>query len=1234
MFDAAVSAQLSSYLPPDRLRSVLSGVPLPERSRGSTLFADISGFTPLTEAVVTRYGARRGGEELTDRLNKVYDALITEVDRHGGSVIGFAGDAITCWFAGDDGLLAASCALSMREKMDAIREITLPDGSTFSLGMKVAVAAGSVRRHSVGSPEIGLFDVVSGRVLERLADAEHEAERGDVVLDQGVADELESRLLISRWKERESDGRRYALIDGVRESPETRGWPPLDVAASDWEKLRPWLIPQIYRRLAAGEGNFLTELRPAAAVFVRFSGIDFEEDSDAAAKLDTYFRWVQGIIERLKGIVVQLTIGDKGSFLYAAFGAPIAHDNDTRRALTAALEIAKPPAELAAIAGAVQVGVTRGTMRTGAYGGKTRRTYGVLGDDVNLSARLMGKAGPGEVFVSEAAARRHRESFEWEPLPPMKVKGKTEPVNVFRLIGRSRTGISRLVLGPQKSAPMIGRLKEKALAADRLAKVVRDRGQVISISGDAGMGKTRLLVEVVSEAARLDLTGFAGDCPVLAQEASYSVWMPIWRSFFGIKPDASPIDALGILEATISNLGAGVVERAPLLGPVLNLTFPDNELTRTLDPKTRRSSMDGLLIECVRQRSQREPLLFVLEEAHWIDGASRHLLRALVQAIARIPVAIILANRPVKPGEILGPEEMAADYITEIELGDLPPDDCRSLVDLKLREVYGLEAVLPPKLTELIATRASGNPFFIEEVTRLLKSRQVDWSDSTALDSLELPASLHSLVLGRIDQLTEDSQTTLKVASVIGRMFRSAVLWGVHPVDRGRLRIPDHLAEMQERDVVLPEPVDGEEAYLFKHIVIQEVAYESLPYALKATIHEAVGRYIEKMAGENPGQWLDLLAFHFDRSNCDDEKRFYLLAAGDAAMASYSISSAISYYQRALRLLAGEPRIDALLKFGEVLELAGRWDEAFVNFRESREAAEQWGTAGQQASAAARIGDFHRKRGDFPNAAIWLERAREENAIHGDELGVAHVLHLLGTLSAQSGDFEKAVDLFGQALEIRERLGDDANAAKTLNNLGIVARSRGDVETALVHYERSLAIRRRINDRREIANSLNNLGFAHRFRKQFDRAHEMLEESIKLNRAVGDRWSTANALTSMAELALDIGDAEMAGPSLRESIKINRELGDRRAQAYALEGFGHLGRLLREGRSALMFFAAAGNLRQNVGAPLEPADAEKLDKVLNTLRAEVGDVEAAAAEEEGRNMPLGQILDRAAAAFV
>ena len=347
------------YIPMDRRQAMARGESLPDRTEGAALFADISGFTPLTEALAQELGARRGAEELTKYLNIIYDGLIEEVYRYHGSVIGFSGDAITCWLDGDDGLRAAACALSMQQTMQHFSSVRSPSGLTFPLDIKVAVAAGSARRFRVGDPQIQYWDVLAGATLDRLAEAEHEAERGEVVVSAEVAVRSNPDLRVGQWREGEEPGSRFAVVTGLNSKVEDHPWPILPGDALPEEMVRPWILPANYERVISGQDKFQAELRPAVALFLRFGGIDYDRDGAAGEKLDAYVRWVQGTIAHYNGSLLQVTIGDKGSYLYVAFGAPVAHEDDAARAILAAMQLHELPPDLNFIH-SVQIGISKG----------------------------------------------------------------------------------------------------------------------------------------------------------------------------------------------------------------------------------------------------------------------------------------------------------------------------------------------------------------------------------------------------------------------------------------------------------------------------------------------------------------------------------------------------------------------------------------------------------------------------------------------------------------------------------------------------------------------------------------------------------------------------------------------------------------------------------------------------------------------------------------------------------
>ncbi len=445
-------------MPRDRRSALATGRPIPSHSTGTVCIADLSGSTQLTEALVRAMGVQRGAEEITSYLNLVYDALTAAVDRYAGSVINFSGDAITCWFDGDDGRRACAAALEMLAGMNNFAAMTMPAGAA-PLSLHVGIAHGPVRRFIVGNPDIQIIDVLAGATLERMAAAEKLASSGEIVLDPATVAQLAGAADFHDMRADAETGALYGVLRKLSPMPEPCPWPALRSAALDEASIRPWLLPPMYERLSEGKGEFLAELRPSVALFLKFSGIDFDTDPEAEAKLDAYMRWVQGVITSYDGQLLQLTIGDKGSYTYAAFGAPVAHADDGARAAAAAVALRAPPAELSYIT-ACQIGLSGGRVRAGPYGGSTR-TYGVLGDTVNLAARLMQAAQPGQVLVSESLVPAMDAGFVMQPLQPIRVKGKREPIAIYSLAGaRAETSIH--LNEPRYLLPMIGRNDELA----------------------------------------------------------------------------------------------------------------------------------------------------------------------------------------------------------------------------------------------------------------------------------------------------------------------------------------------------------------------------------------------------------------------------------------------------------------------------------------------------------------------------------------------------------------------------------------------------------------------------------------------------------------------------------------------------------------------------------------------------------------------------------------------------
>jgi adenylate cyclase len=1218
----------AAYIPIDRRLALAEGRDLPEWAKGAALFADISGFTPLTEMLATTLGPQRGAEELTGYLNQVYTTLITELHRYGGAVIGFSGDAITCWFDEQQGgqatLRATATALAMQQMMRQFEALRVVGGGQISLAVKTAVVAGPVRRFVVGDPKMMLVDVMAGSTLERLATAEHQAQQGDVVLDEETAVALTSDLQIDTWRTDPQTDQRFAVIASLNSLPAPAPWPTQPAVALTAAQTRLWLLPAVYRQLLAGQGEFLAELRPAVALFLHFAGIDYDGDPDAPQKLDQLVRQVEAIFARYEGSLLQLTIGDKDSYLYGAFGAPIAHEDDVDRAAAAALELQTLPSRLDFLQ-PLQIGIAYGRMRTGAYGSPLRRTYGVLGDSTNLSARLMQAAQPGEILVSSRAQSRAGDLFTWQELPPILVKGKREPVPLFRLVEMKSQPTIHL-WEAQYALPMVGRENELSLIHERLAAAQQGQGQIVAITAETGMGKSRLLAEVVRGAPQA-FAGYAGECQSYATNSSYYVWQPIWRGLLGLHdaatrlPVAEQIERVGIV---LQQLDPALVGRLPLLDKVLNLAIPDNDLTGSLSAKLRKSARETLLAELIQAKAQQQPLLLMLEDCHWLDPMSLDLLTVIGRAVVNSPVCLLLVYRPLSEQESLPVTRLP--HFTEVSLTEFTEAEAERLIGLKLAQRFGETAVLPQAIFRRIIERAGGNPFYIDELVNYLQDQGVDLYDTAVLDQMDLPGSVHSLILSRMDRLGEGEKATMKVASVIGRVFPAAALWGVYPQLGTAEQVKSNLGVLCKLELTPLDRPDPELTYIFKHVVIQEVAYESLLYRTRAMLHEAIGHYLESHSPDDLEQQIHLLAHHYGHSENAAKKREYLLQAADQSRTDYANSTAIDYYRRVLPLLPRAEQPPVLRRLGTVHELLGEWQEAERRYAQALALAQELEDRQEQAWCETAMAELLRKQGQYEQAQAWLDQAHEGFTAVADQAGIGQVLHYAGTIAVQRGDSQQAQDYYEQSLAIRRQLGDEQRVAYLLGNLGIVARRQGQPVQALVRYEESLALRRQLGDRWGIANCLNNMGNVNVDLGRYEAAQAHLEEALAIQRELGDRYMIGNALNNLGNVARAQADYPRALRLYRESLEIYSVLQDKWALAYLFEDIGWLLAQQNQGEAALQLVGAASVMRQEIGAPLTAGESEKLNGALAEATRPLSADKREAATQAGQAMSLAEAL--------
>ncbi len=1226
----ALLHDLVPFLPVDRLHALLSGQPLPDRAEGTALFADISGFTTLAEALSDQLGTERGAEELNTQVNYTFVGMIDAVDRYHGSVIRFSGDGLTAWFTGEDhALRGVTAALAMQVVMQAVVAV-LPD-----LQVKIGLGSGPTRRFNPGDVTCGAYDVLAGHAVAQMARAVRLAQPGQIVLSPETGQHVREQFAQIPLE----DGfhlLKYTLFAPKSTAPRWTSIRWMDHLDHAWELVeacRSYMPAPIYERLADGHGAYMTELRLVTPLFIHFTGFDYDAP-DADRKLDELVRAAQTHIHQHGGYLNEVGVGDKGSELVALFGAPVALENPATRAAFAALTLHEvlPHVE------ALHIGLTCGRLFTGTVGSPMRRGYAAIGNEVNLAARLMAAARPGETLANYRAHQMGND-FAWEALPAIRVKGKVAPVRVYRLLGLA--DITR-PLWPE--GRFVARSKELE-ALNWAVSTHRDRrARLLLMVGESGLGKSHLLGEFENMLREHGITGLFGAGRHIEQQMPYHVWRDVFAAYFDIAPGASPEEKRGLIIARLEQIAPQLVSQAPLLNDILASGFPENRFTRSLEPAERHSALVSLLIALLRAWLEEDALAIVLDNAQWLDGLSWDLTYQIGRQILDRPLSILISMRPLPDPQ---PEPLRLlenlENVRQLLLTNLSPEDVRMLA----AEHLGVSS-LPAAAARLIMEKTGGNPFFIKEVTTVLReSGMLEIADGKAIltgdpTSLELPDTVQGIVRSRIDRLPPDQQTLLKVAAVIGAQFSYRTLRAIQPLRLGEDALRENLAALDSMDVHQVE-VTGEDGsfdaiYTFQYAITREVAYHSLSFSQRRQLHRAIARWTEQEYADTLEAHYAPLIHHWRAAEESAKEYHYCILAGARAAAQYANRDAISYLVRAVEIApAGPPNtlFNTLLQLEDLYHLTASRREQYTvlntlsgladqennpdwqaraatlwaRYYESVAQYEDCIAAADQAFAFARqvgapglmglsavyrgLGLMHLGRAEEAAAALSEVYAAEDNRIEAWRLDV------LGVTRARMGDYLGAGEAYLQAQARGNAAGDRAAVSRTLNNLGDNCAAMGDYEQALGYYSRALTIRQTIGDRQGEAVTLNSLGILSLMIGDLEPALHYLMQTRDLFQIIGDRSSEAEAALNIGRLHFEQRDYEIAREYLQTALKLRREIGDRRGAVTALLNLAMADSMLNRLSEAQIWLDEAAELDY-------PADPTPLQDILgHALTAEI-----------------------------
>jgi class 3 adenylate cyclase/tetratricopeptide (TPR) repeat protein len=850
-------------------------------------------------------------------------------------------------------------------------------------------------------------------------------------------------------------------------------------------------------------------------------------------------------VHRYEGTVNQFL----GDGIMALFGAPIAHEDHARRAVHAALGIAHVlevyQAELRprGISFRARQGLNTGLVVVGSIGSDLRMDYTAVGDTTNVAARLQQVGEPGQVTISEATHRLVRGYFETRPLGEVHLKGKAEPVAAWEAVAAHETRTRLDVEAEHGLTPMVGRERELGQLLDAFARAETGEGQVVFVVGEPGIGKSRLLLELRHRIGA-DAAWNEGHCLSFGKAMVFHPLVDLVRRWFGVEE--------GDDEAAIgAKLEGGTVQIDPELRPVMPYLRallsiePGDAGVRAMSPAERHAETLEALRRLLVRAAERWTQIVVIEDLQWVDGASERFLATLVDSVPAVRAMFVFTYRPgyVNPfGD--------RSYFTRIVPAPLSADDSARMAAAVLAA-----DTLPTELRALIAAKAEGNPFYIEELVKSLQEsgavRRVNGQLDLArpVTAADIPGTIQDVIAARIDRLAEAPKRTLQLASVIGREFTRRLVDRLAGI---RDRTEDFLRELTALELIRERRRFPELAYMFKHALTQDVTYASLLVQRRKELHGLIGQAIEELYADRLSEHFEMLAHHFSRAERWDRALDYFLKAAGKATQNFGLRQALELYAGAL---AVADRGRDLVPVTTIIEIQRARADLFFgvgDFVRSREAAEalvnrarQVGDRPAEAGGLVRIALALQWAEDFPPA---LERVREAIEIAegvGAQAPLGFGLYTRGYLHAVSGRLDEAEADMGRALAIGRAVGDPNRQALALHLLSLRRSWQGEYRPSRELSEAGIRIAREHRLVIPLLRCLWNEGLVASDVGEYDRSLAVLQEGLALAEKIGDDAFIPRFLNTLGWMRIEAGDFE-SGVDLSE---LSYELTNRSSRA-------------------------------------------------------------------------------------
>lgn len=1178
------------------------------------LFADISGFSAL--AATLGAAGPGGAEQLSILLNQRFGRLVDLVHEHGGELVDFAGDAAIAFWPAEQphaAHRAAACGLAIRDALEAEKT------GGIAIRLRVGIGAGAVLSALVGGSEGRWHTLMAGEAWSEMLRADAVAQPGQVVLAGSV-----TRLLpLPGTGETLPAGcfRLDTLPPGP--PPHVRQMRPDPSAAA----LSAGIPRAVRQRIDAGQQHWLAEFLTVSTLFVNVPELAYED----LAELDRLQRVttaIQQVVHRFGGSVNRLLADDKGTVLIAAWGVPLhSYEDNAVRAVLAALALRESLQRLGVRA---PMGITTGRAFAGTVGNARRRQYALVGDDINLAARLMQHAGHA-ILCDTATRTAARARVAFGASSRLRVKGRDVPVDVAAALGaRERAS----------GTAIIGRHAEQRVLTDALTDLASNGASgVLVIKGEPGIGKSALLSVFLRRAQSSRVRVLAGASESIDQLSPYRAWRGVFDSLLGLDGDD---DAEQRRRRVTELIGVDPVARyLPLVSDALGLGLAPSELTSTMSDNARTEGAHSLLVRLFECAAGGDPVAFVLEDAHWMDSFSWSLALALHRNSS--PKLLVVVLRPLSPEDMTADARrlIAHEETRTIDLTVLSGDEALALACRRL----DVDA-LPDAVAALIRTRGEGHPLFTEQLVRSLVERgviQVEHHECRASPDFvipEFPETVQGLIRSRIDLLSAGEQLTLKVASVLGQAIDRAGVAAVHPV-LGSGDIEPQLARMAGLDL-LEESETGHatgtgsgmaRSYAFKHAIIREVAYGTLALAQRRELHQAAAEWYERSLSDRTHVYV-VLASHWSEAGVLDKALDYLDLACVQAQSAGNYRETVTLATQALAIAERAPGLATPVRCAAWLRRAGQASHSLGRLGDARtyleRAAALLGSPIPATPSRQAAGMLASALGLWMRSAARRRRLEPADADHARLYEAATIVNAASPIYYTQRDTLRTAYALVRLLDLADRLAPTDLLAKASAEIAFLWGYVGVHRKADRLFERGLALAEMLRLPRSSARILFSWSVFDLGRGAFAQGTARVRRSVAIYRELGEHHLRRDSELVEAYLGTFTDDWDNAAARYQRMLAESSESDSLVHVAWACSGLAKI--RFHQGRfpEALEFISvglpAARDSNDNVTEMVLLARRAAARTRTGDLPGAAEDVEAVAAATDPKATPSAFLL--------